>query len=211
MREVISQTLYSYWNDIRAGRLAPKRFEVEPAQIAGMLPDTFILERIDADTSRFRLAGTRICEMFGAEFRGVNIVDLIAPEDRARLKRDIAAIARQGAVGKFVIGCQTASGKTARMEMLLLPLTHMSDSIDRFLGSISPIDRPSWLGHERLVRTNIVSGELVWPDGRPHAFIAGQQHQAPFHPAMTDARIVRFDRRQFRVYDGGLAARDDEA
>ena len=65
MREAISQTLYGYWNDIRAGRLAPKRFEIEPSQIAGMLPDTFILERIDNETSRFRLAGTRICEAFG--------------------------------------------------------------------------------------------------------------------------------------------------
>ncbi|MEQ1673140.1 MAG: PAS domain-containing protein, partial [Hyphomicrobium sp.] len=42
MREAITQKLYTYWNDIRAGRLAPKRFEIEPSQIASMLPDTFI-------------------------------------------------------------------------------------------------------------------------------------------------------------------------
>ena len=54
MREVITQALYGYWNEIRAGRLAPKRFEIEPSLIAGILPDTFILERVDNDTSRFR-------------------------------------------------------------------------------------------------------------------------------------------------------------
>ena len=42
------QTLYSYWNEVRAGRLAPQRLEIEPSRIAGVLAETFMLERVDA-------------------------------------------------------------------------------------------------------------------------------------------------------------------
>ena len=44
------QTLYGYWNELRAGRLAPQRLEIEPSRIAGILSETFMLERIDAGT-----------------------------------------------------------------------------------------------------------------------------------------------------------------
>lgn len=211
MREVITQALYGYWNEIRAGRLAPKRFEIEPSLIAGILPDTFILERVDNDTSRFRLAGTRVCETFGAEFRGENFIDLVGPEDRVTLKRQLSVIARQGAAGVFVLSCETATGKTIDIEMLLLPLMHMGETVDRMLGSMAVSNRQSWTGHEPITKTRIVEHRLVWPDGRPHAMIDNTHRQAPFLPQMNEARIVRGGRRQFRVYDGGLTQTDDDS
>jgi hypothetical protein len=210
MREPINKTLYGYWNEIRAGRLAPKRFEIEPSQIAGMLPDTFILERIDNETSRFRLAGTRICEAFGAEFRGNNFFDLVGPEDRITLQRQFSVIARQGAVGVFSLRSETASGKAIELEMLLLPLMHMRETVDRILGTLAIVKRQPWVGHEPLVTTRITEHKLIWPDGRPHAMIDNTHRQAPFLPQMGESRIVRGGRRQFRVYDGGLGQSDDE-
>lgn len=210
MREHISQALYGYWNDIRAGRLAPKRFEIEPSQIAGMLPDTFILERVDAETSRFRLAGTRICEVFGTEFRGLNIFELVGDEDRITLQRQISVIARQGAVGVFTLRCVSDRGNTLDIELLLLPLVHLRDTVDRFLGAMAVMNRPVWAGHEPLVKTSIVEHHLIWPEGRPHAMIDAMHRQTPFLPQMQEARIVRADRRQFRVYDGGRQIGDDE-
>ena len=210
MREPINQTLYGYWNEIRAGRLAPKRFEIEPSQIAGLLPDTFILERIDKETSRFRLAGTRICETFGTEFRGENFFDLVGPEDRVTLQRQFSVIAAQGAVGVFALKSETESGKSIDLEMLLLPLMHMRETVDRILGTLAVAQRQPWVGHEPVIKTRIVEHKLIWPDGRPHAMIDHTHRQAPFLPHMGEARIVRGGRRQFRVYDGGLGLSDDE-
>ena len=210
MRDPINQHLYGYWNDIRAGRLAPRRFEIEPSQIAGMLPDTFILERIDNDTSRFRLAGTRICDAFGRDFRGMNVFEMVGDEDRVTLQRQFSVIARQAAVGVFALNCQTASGASVDIEMLLLPLVHMRETVDRFLGSMAVGRRPTWIGHEPLVSTRVLSHELIWPDGRPHAMIDNVHRQTPFKPSMSEARIVRGGRRQFRVYDGGLSQPDDD-
>ena len=64
MRHRTTQIIYSYWNEARQGRLAPRRFDIEPARIAGVLAETTILEQVDNETYRFRLAGTRITEQF---------------------------------------------------------------------------------------------------------------------------------------------------
>ncbi len=62
MQQPTSRQLYAYWDRVRNGRIAPKRFEIEPAKIAPLLPETFITEATGLRTYRFRLAGTKICE-----------------------------------------------------------------------------------------------------------------------------------------------------
>ncbi len=92
----------------------------------------------------------------------------------------------------------------------MLPLTHTRDVVDRFLGSIAPIDRPAWLGTVPLTHRKLVRHEIIWPDGRPQGVVDSAHRQAPFLPAMREARIVRSKRRQFRVYEGGLSrSRED--
>src|SRR4051794_24073887 len=92
MKQKTLHTLYGYWNEVRAGRLAPQRLEIEPSRIAGILSDTFMLERIDAATYQFRLAGTRLCELFGSELRGKSFLDGWSELDRPLLTRDLATI-----------------------------------------------------------------------------------------------------------------------
>lgn len=210
MKQTTTKHLYAYWNDVRGERIAPKRFEIEPSQIAAILPDTFMLERIDSVTSRFRLAGTRICETFGAEFRGVNIFEFFGPEDRVTLQRQISVMAQQGAVGLFKIEGRTESGKIAGFEIVVLPLIHTRDVIDRFLGGIVPDQSYPWLGLEPLGPWKLVSHDLIWPNGRPQAVLDATHRQAPFLPHIRNARIVRSEGRQFRVYEGGLNKPDGE-
>lgn len=210
MKHPVSQTLYDYWNGLRGERIAPRRFEIEPANIAAILPDTLILERIETGISRFRLAGTRISDAFGIEFRGVNVLDLFPDEDRITLQRQLSVCARHGAVGRFEIMASNGDRMFAHFEMVLLPLTHTRDVIDRFVGSIAAFERPAWLGTVPLVERRIVENELVWPSGRPHSMIDHRDRQTPLMPSIREARIVRFDRRQFRVYEGGLSGARDE-
>ncbi len=204
MQQKTTKVLYSYWNDVRDGRLAPRRFDIEPAQISEVLPDTFMLERIASSIYRYRLAGTRICDQFQSEFRGVNFLDGWAPDDCEVLTRDFAAMSEQGGVGVFTIEARSMSGGAVQFEILILPLIHTEGTIDRYLGSISAISAPAWLGSERLVFKRLLRHEVIWPDGRPHAVVSRAHRQAPFLPHVRNARIVRQDRRQFRVYDGGL-------
>src|SRR5262245_53611829 len=81
MRQHSTQALLRYWNEVRAGRFAPHRLEIEPSRIAAILSETFLLECVDAATYRYRLAGTRLCAWFGAELRGHDFLEGWRAED----------------------------------------------------------------------------------------------------------------------------------
>lgn len=203
MKQRTSHTLFGYWNDVRGARMAPRRFDIEPSRISDILAETFVLERIDTHTFVFRLAGTRICDMFGLELRGRNFADFADQDGHAELEHAMAVITGQGAVGVFEIEAGDPTGRKVRFEAVMLPLTHLDEGVSRYLGSISAIDTPSWLGFEPLSDFKLVEHLLIWPDGRPHAVVERQNRQAPFSPALAKARVVRLNRRQFRVLDGG--------
>lgn len=210
MKHKSSQLLYSYWNGLRRDRPAPRRFEIEPSRIASILPDTFILERVgDVDVpSRvaytFRLAGTRICEQFGQELRGANLLDLWDDRDRLDVEAHLADVVEHGTVAVLTFSAVSATGRNATFEAVILPLMHTKPFADRFLGAMSCIDLPIWLGTERLISQHVRNWDTIWPDDARRRAQQGAGRQPPFHPAMAQARVVRSDRRLFRVLDGGL-------
>ncbi len=205
MKSKTSQLLYAYWNEVRSGRLAPRRFEIEPSRITPILPETFILERLDVECFRFRLAGTRICDDFGTEFRGTNFLDGWNTDDRITLQRHLEVMTQQGGVGLIIFDVRTPAGGVQTFECVLLPLIHTRDTIDRFLGAMTRLEEHAKIGDERLAMRRLRHSEVIWPDGRPHSVVASLHRQVPFLPHVRNARIVRSDRRQFRVYDGGLS------
>ena len=75
--------------------------------------------------------------------------------------------------------------------------------MERVIGAMSTSSPAPWLTGEHLRNRRLTHHELIWPDGRPHAVIERSGGQAPFAPALSGVRIVRSDRRQFRVLDGG--------
>ena len=77
-----SIALFQYWNRLRDGRPAPKRTEIEPADIKTLLADTFILEKDARGEAVFRLAGTRLCAIYGRELKGFAFASLWKEKDQ---------------------------------------------------------------------------------------------------------------------------------
>jgi hypothetical protein len=117
--------------------------------------------------------------------------------------RHFNSMVRQASISEFSFRARAEDGTSADFEMLMLPLVHTNDNVDRFLGTITAIDPPAWLGTKPLPDRTLLSDEIIWPDGRPHALLERNHRQAPFIPQPPGSRIVRSARRQFRVYDGG--------
>ena len=203
MKHRTSQILYAYWNEVRADRLAPRRFDIEPARIASILAETMILERIDADTARFRLAGSRIGEQFATDFRGLNFLDLWVGQERTDVAHLLTQMTDHGAVGVLEIEVTGSRRQSANFEVVLLPLVHTRNVIDRFLGAMSCANAPSWLGTERPTSVRLTGTEVIWPEGRPHAVAARMHEPAALSATASMGRLVRNERRQFRVLDGG--------
>lgn len=203
MQNTTSQVLYQYWNDVRGARMAPRRFEIEPARFSAILAETFMIECELGEGHRFRLAGTRVGEKLGFELRGRDFTDLFAPEGHPDLKPLLGSITERGAVGVIDVNMPAASGRSARFELIVLPLIHTEDRITRLLGAISSRNHEPWLGEEPLLPGRIVACETIWPEGRPYAVAERMAPLNPFRNEFARARIVRNKRRIFRVFDGG--------
>lgn len=205
MRLRSSQILYSYWNDVRADRLAPQRFEIEPSSMAAILSETAILELEPHQGCRFRLAGTRISELFGRELRGVDLVSMWSAEDQVTVKGALTTLAGQGGCIVLAFTGTNEDRHAVALEGLLLPLVHHDGEIRRILATIGAVETPPWLNARAITSVTLDAVEVVWPEGRPHAVLHKAQHQAPFDAVLQQGRIVTQARRRFRVFEGGRA------
>ncbi|SDA75658.1 PAS domain-containing protein [Mesorhizobium qingshengii] len=158
-----SITLFQYWNRLRDGRPAPKRSEVEPADIKSLLADTFILERDTRGQAVFRLAGTRLCAYYGRELKGFSFPSLWREKDQRLVSRLIHGVFDQKSVVLIAFEGFSRSGRSNRFELLALPLDGGVES-PRCLGVISAVEKPFWLGADPITDALIDSIRVVDPE-----------------------------------------------
>src|SRR5690606_21873226 len=136
MNDVMISSLKSYWERLRAGRIAPYRAEIDPRQFEGALENMFIIERIAPENLRIRLAGMKICEMMGMEVRGMEAGSLIDDVDRQRFDRLLAVVMNEPAVVELQLEARSRLGGY-RASMLLMPLRSDLGDVNRVLGCAS--------------------------------------------------------------------------
>lgn len=74
--------LYDYWLEKSAGRRMPERADINPCEIARLLPNISLVEVGSQGTFKFRLAGTRLREIFDREITGLSFADIDWGEKR---------------------------------------------------------------------------------------------------------------------------------
>ena len=63
--------LFSYWDRIRSGRLAPRWSDMQPSAIKRLLPYVIMADVLsDPFDVRYRIVGTAVTEAFGYDFTG---------------------------------------------------------------------------------------------------------------------------------------------
>lgn len=146
MKHPSNRELFDYWNERRGERLAPERADIEPSAIRRVLGDTFVLEV--SENHLFRLAGTRLCALFGRELKAESFTRLWQRTGQTAI-RELIAVVTEEKIGVVA----SATGATAddtlapvQLEMLLLPLAHHSRGDARVMGALAPMAAPYWLG-----------------------------------------------------------------
>ncbi len=166
MRAKGSIELFQYWDRLREGRSAPRRTEIEPADIKTLLADTFILELDARGSAIFRLAGTRFCAVFGRELKGFSFSSLWATKDERVVARLAHSVLQQKSVVVINAEALSKSGRSMSLEWLLLPLDGGSDS-PRALGSSIPQEKPFWIGSDPVAEVRIASLRVIDADREP--------------------------------------------
>ena len=193
MKTAPTRKMFAYWNERRGSRLAPERGDIEPGAIRESLGDSFIVTYDPADDHPFRLAGTRVCALFGRELRGAPFVHLWDPASRGRVRELATTVADEANPVVAGVAAHTAEGSDANLELLLLPLYHRGKMRVRLLGVLAPLVVPYWLGAERVATLTLgvarhLGGAIATTEAPPFARPLDAAERAP--PALT-------------VYEGG--------
>ena len=192
MKHSSNRQLFEYWNKRRGRRSAPERGEIEPGAIRHVLADTFILAFETGAGHPFRIAGTRVCALFGRELKGAGFLDLWTAASRSQV-RDLMAVAANESVGAVARASgASADGVTRDLELLILPLAHRGRMDARILGALAPAEVPHWLGAGAL-------GELTLGSLR----YLGDAVPAGFAPRIVPTIPKGRIRHGLVIYDGG--------
>lgn len=189
MKLQTTRELFVYWERCRGKRRAPDRADIDPGAIRRALGDTFILAFDRNAGHPFRLAGTKICALFGRELKSHPFLTLWGEASGKSIEELTATIA--GETVGAVAGATgvTAAGDTMALELLVLPLAHRGRMPARLLGALTPVEIPYWLGVRPLERLTLGGFRYVGPtidaaspflvaapaEGRPrHGFVVYQ-------------------------------------
>ncbi len=199
MKHSSSRTLHAYWDDLRGARAAPERGEIEPGAIRHVLADSLMLEiEPHRRAATIRLAGTRICALFGRELRGSDLRRLWAGEVAGDPWRLVEIVVEETA--GLVVGLEgrTAAGDAIDLELVLLPLRHRGRTQDRIIGALSPGLSPVWLGLRPLVGLETRSLRVLTAPGLATPGLA-----APVLPPAPANDTAPLRRHGLVVYRGG--------
>ena len=126
---------YRYWDEKRHGRRAPGRRDIDPTEIADLLPNLFLLDVEDSPRRyRYRLVGTAFVHNYGEELTGryVDDMDLGSFKDESLASLDHVVT---GWVPSYIRG-RFLKQDTRRLEFcrLALPLSSAGDRVDQIVG-----------------------------------------------------------------------------
>ena len=139
------------------------RTEIEPADIKGLLADTFILEKDARGEAIFRLAGTRLCATYGRELKGYAFPLIWTQRDQRMIARLAHSAFHEKSVVVVTFEGASSGGRVNRFEMVLLPLEGGAGS-PRSLGAITPLSKPYWLGSDPVIENRVDTLRVVDPD-----------------------------------------------
>lgn len=145
MRLQITTDIFDYWNALRGEQDAPLKSQIEPGAIPHLLSSLFILETEADRQIRFRLAGTKICDLFGHDLRGERFSALWANGQNEDIERTAKGVMDHAIPTLFNATGYSTAGHHAAFEIIMMPLRSPEGGCDRLLGAIAPAVAASWL------------------------------------------------------------------
>lgn len=139
MKHPSSRAFFSYWDDKRGVARAPERSDIEPGPVRQLLGDSFVLSCDRSAGFPFRVAGTRVCALFGRDLKGLAITPLIGPDHRAELEDVIQVVSEELLVAVAGLTATATNGARVPLELLLLPFNLRAHTPVSMTGLMVPL------------------------------------------------------------------------
>jgi hypothetical protein len=127
--------LYAYWLSKKGRRRAPGRSDIDPAEIAPLMPYVGLVDVVRAPLRfRYRLLGTEVVRGLGIELTGRFLDEVPLDEHQRAIASEYARVAERAepicATWEYTRG----DGRHVRYERLGLPLMSDGKTVDMLFG-----------------------------------------------------------------------------
>jgi hypothetical protein len=127
--------LYGYWRSCAGAKPIASRYDIDPVDIPRLLPGLSLLDvGKDLDTLRYRLAGTRVREIYGTEITGRAVFDGNFQHKRDYWHSVYGKVIREQTPMQGAVRGPVAGREHLLLIWMRLPLSGLSGEIERVLG-----------------------------------------------------------------------------
>ena len=140
MKHPSSREFFAYWDEKRGDARAPDRSEIEPGALRGLLGDIFVLAYDSAAGYPFRVAGTRVCALFGRDMKDRSFSALFSRECRHEIDEIVAVVGDEMLPVIAGLTAKTPRGMTTHLELLLLPFSTRAHAPISLSGLLAPFE-----------------------------------------------------------------------
>jgi hypothetical protein len=126
--------LFDYWQDIAGDRAMPVRADFDPLKFPHLLPDLGLIDlREGFDRGHFRLAGTRLRDVYGREITGLRLTEVFSGTRAAQWRTVHSRIATEAVCAQGLLQAPAAERDHVVVQWLRLPLSDDGTRVDRIL------------------------------------------------------------------------------
>lgn len=166
MKHPASREFFGYWDEKRAGDVAPERSDLAPEDIRHLLGDTFVLSYDTAAAYPFRVAGTRVCALFGRDLKSQSFTGLFNEDSRQDIEDIVGIVAEETLATVAGVTARAADGSLAHLELLLLPFSARSHTPVSITGMLVPFGPREAQAYSALENLNLTSWRHIGQERR---------------------------------------------
>ncbi|ODR98394.1 hypothetical protein AUC68_08095 [Methyloceanibacter methanicus] len=128
------RVLFAYWHEIADGRAMPARADFDPLKFPHLLPHLGLIDlREGFDRGYYRLAGTRLRDIYGQEITGLRLPEVFAGRWATPWYGIHSRIATEAVCAQGVVRGPTDDREHVVLSWLRLPLSDDGVRVDRIL------------------------------------------------------------------------------
>ncbi len=177
-----SRALFRWWETMRAESAAPHRALLDLKQVGELVPNLFIIERDRPRHGyRWRLAGTRICELYRRELTGSDVFSGWDNFERETVRRLLDGVAGRLQPAIMRLRLHTSLSQTIGAEWIALPLQPQNRTGIQVFGGLFPFRDISGLSYDAINLQEMASARVIWSEPLPgDSLMSGTSGFRPF-------------------------------
>ncbi len=190
-----SRQLFRHWEMLRAERACPTRDEFTFEPIKAIMPDLMVIDRDYLRNSfRYRLAGTRLCNLFNRNLTATNVLAGWDSFENDVISRHLLTVINQKQPAVIRMRFTTDRGQVVAAELLAIPVQMRGSHRVQIIGGLFPFRAAQSLGHTSIVKQEMASARVIWTE---HETSPHENDIAAFPPPQ------RITTPNFTLIDGG--------